>query len=173
MKLPDSVNAAYENGVLSLKGPNGENKKSFAAGKTVIKVEGDSAIITYDKGSKRSKKEAQTIKAHIKNMARGVTEGHTYKLKICSGHFPMSVSITGNELAVKNFIGEKHPRTARIAPGVKASVEGQEILVRSASKEAAAQCAASIEQLTKRADFDRRVFMDGIFIINKDGKELK
>ncbi len=171
--LPDNVKASYENGVLALKGPNGENKKAFAANETRIKAEKEEITIVYEKSSKRSKKTAKTIKAHIKNMVRGVTEGHAYRLKICSGHFPMNVSIAGNELVIKNFIGEKYPRRARIAPEVNAVVEGQEILIRSTSKEAAAQCAATIEQLTKRTGFDRRVFMDGIFIINKDGKELK
>lgn len=171
--LPESVKASYENGVMTLKGPNGENKKALAANATSIKAENDEITITYEKGSKRSKKGAQTIKAHIKNMVRGAAEGHTYRLKICTGHFPMNVSMAGNELVVKNLLGEKHPRSIRIPAEVKAAVEGQEIVVKSASKEAAAQCAASIEQLAKRANFDRRVFMDGIFITNKDGKEIK
>ena len=29
-----------------------------------------------------------------------------------------------------------------------------------------------IEQLTKRSNFDRRVFQDGIYIVNKDGKQI-
>ena len=29
-------------------------------------------------------------------MIRGVSEGHVYKMKICSGHFPMNVSLSGN-----------------------------------------------------------------------------
>lgn len=173
VQLPDNVKASYENSVLTLKGPNGENKKSFATGEISIKTAEGSIIIAYGKGGKRSKKSVQTIKAHIRNMIKGVQEGHTYKLKMCAGHFPMSATISGNELVVKNFIGEKHPRRLGISPEVKASVDGQEIILKSANKEAAAQCAAAIEHLTKRAGFDRRIFMDGIFITNKDGKEVK
>lgn len=173
VQLPDNVKASYENGMLTLKGPNGENKKAFASSQISIKSVESGITIAYGKGGKRSKKAVQTMKAHIKNMVKGVQEGHTYKLKICAGHFPMSATISGKELVVKNLLGEKYPRRLWISAEVKASVEGQEIILKSANKEAAAQCAAAIERLTKRANFDRRIFMDGIFITNKDGKEIK
>jgi len=50
-------------------------------------------------------------------MIRGVTEGYTYKLKICSGHFPMNVSLKGDVLEIKNFIGESVPRKLKIKEG--------------------------------------------------------
>ena len=114
-----------------------------------------------------------TAKAHIKNMIKGVTEGHVYKMKICSGHFPMTVTVTGQELLIKNFFGEKFPRRIKFDNSVKVKVDGQEVVIESPNKDAASHCAAAIEQITKRSNFDRRVFMDGIYITHKDGKELK
>jgi len=52
------------------------------------------------------------------------------------------------------------------------TVDGHFIIVESVNKENAGQTAASIEKLTRRAAFDKRVFQDGIFIIEKDGKPV-
>jgi large subunit ribosomal protein L6 len=40
-------------------------------------------------------------------------------------------------------------------------------------KELTSQTAALIEKLTRRPGFDKRIFQDGIFMIEKDGKPLK
>ena len=106
-------------------------------------------------------------------MIKGVAEGHVYRLKICSGHFPMNVSVSGNEFSVANFLGEKTPRKLSVKEGASVKVEGQEVVVESMNKELAGQTAADIELLTKVKGRDRRIFQDGIFIINKDGKELE
>jgi large subunit ribosomal protein L6 len=120
--------------------------------------------------NKKSKKTANSFKAHIKNMVKGANEGHIYKLKICSGHFPMTVSLKGETLEIKNFIGEKVPRTLKVLEGTTVKVDGTEIIVESINKEKAGHMAASIEQLTRRPGFDRRIFQDGIYIVEKDGK---
>jgi large subunit ribosomal protein L6 len=52
-------------------------------------------------------------------------------------------------------------------------IEGDLIYVTSQNKETAGQASADIEQLTRRPGYDTRIFQDGIYIINKDGKELK
>ncbi len=105
-------------------------------------------------------------------MLRGVTEGHTYKLKVCSGHFPMSVSVKEGVLEVKNFIGEKVPRRLMIKDGVTVTAEGDVIVVTGHDKERVGNQAAAIEQLMRRPGFDRRIFQDGIYLTEKDGKEV-
>ena len=70
-----------------------------------------------------------TFKAHIKNMIKGITEGHIYKLKVCSGHFPMNVSVNKDKLIVNNFLGEKTPRELNLKEGVAVKLEGDIILV--------------------------------------------
>ena len=114
-----------------------------------------------------------TIKAHVKNMIKGVTEGHRYILKICSGHFPMSVSVSNNEIQIKNFLGEKIPRIVKLRDDVKVKVEGDKIIIESLNKESAGQTAADIETICKIRDKDIRIFQDGIWIIEKDGKGIK
>ena len=106
-------------------------------------------------------------------MLSGVKDGHKYVLKICAGHFPMNISMSGNQLIVKNFLGEKFPRVLQIKQGVTVKVEGDKVNVDSPDKELAGTTASDIEGLTRRPGFDTRIFQDGIYMIIKDGKELK
>ncbi|RLE45007.1 50S ribosomal protein L6 [Candidatus Woesearchaeota archaeon] len=169
LDIPEGVSVSYEDGVVCVKGPLGELKRSLFYPGVDIKVD-DKITIRSSKATKREKKMIGTFRAHIKNMFKGVTEGHVYKLKVCSGHFPMSVSVEGDEFVVKNFFGEKAPRKLKIPEGVKVKVDGNDVIVESVDKELAGRTASDIEQLTRRVGFDKRIFQDGIYIYYKDGK---
>lgn len=173
ISLPDGVNAAINNNILVVKGPKGEVKKEIKQQRISIKVENGKIIIEAENRKKDGKKIIGSLTAHINNMIKGSVQNHIYTLKICSGHFPMNVSLSGNKMAVKNFLGEKVPRTLDLKEGADVRIEGDLIYVTSLYKETAGQVAADIEQLTRRPGYDLRVFQDGVYIINKDGKELK
>ena len=170
--LPEGVSGSYANGTLTVKGSKGEVSRLLRNPKIVISVSGQDVVFDMKTFSKNEKKMARTFAAHIRNMIKGATEGHEYKLKICSGHFPMNVSVKGNQLEVKNFIGEAVPRKITFKPGVDVKLNGTEISVTGTDKELTAQAAASIEKLTRRNGFDRRIFQDGIYIVEKDGKKI-
>ena len=155
-----------------IKGPKGELEKVFNNPKVIPKIEGNKVIFESEKGTQKEKKEMKTIKAHLNNLMRGVKEGHVYKLKVCSGHFPMTVSVKGNVFEVKNFIGEHVPRTTQIPEGVNVKVDGQIIVVDGINKDVVSQTAGKIEQSTRRSGFDKRIFQDGIYIIEKDSKKI-
>ena len=173
IELPGNVSAAYDGLMLTMKGPKGELKKKLPSSGLNVMVKDGLITIEGSNDNKTSRKNMGSLKAHIKNYIKGVAEGHLYKMKICSGHFPMNVAVVGNDFVVKNFFGEKYPRKVKIGSEIKVKVEGQEVLIESSNKEAASQLAASIETITKRSNFDKRVFMDGIYITSKDGKEVK
>jgi large subunit ribosomal protein L6 len=172
VQLPSGVSAAMQGNAIHLKGPKGEQTRNVATKRVQIKVEGNHIIIESKNATKNDKCILETNTAHIRNMVRGVHTGHVYKLKICSGHFPMSVALKGNDFVVTNFIGEKVPRKLAIKPGVKVNIAGTDITVESHSKELAGGQAAAIELLTRRPGFDSRVFQDGIYIVEKDGKKV-
>lgn len=171
--IPEKVDVKIHDGLVTVKGPKGEIHRKFVFKSIDMKIDGNAVVFKTLKPTKREKAAIFTTEAHLKNMFKGILEGSTYKLKICSGHFPMKVALKGTVLEVKNFMGETVPRTLTIKPGVQVEVKEPEITVTSPDKELAAQTAASIEQICRRAAFDRRIFQDGIYITVKDGIEQK
>ncbi len=174
IELPETVSTIFDGQHITIKGAKGEVKKPIKTHKIQIKVEGKKIIIgSFGKPTKKNKKLLGSLVAHIKNMIKGVQQNHVYVLRICSGHFPMTVSVSDNRLQVKNFLGEKVPRVLQLKTGAEVKIDGSLIYVTSPSKELAGQISADIEQLTRRPGFDTRIFQDGCYIISKDGKELK
>lgn len=172
IELPEGVSASKEGKMLHMKGPKGEVSKPLYNPLISIEVRDNKIVLQADRYRRREKTLIGTFRAHAKNMIKGVTEGHSYTLKICSGHFPMNVTYSNNVLSVKNFIGEKVPRNLTIEKNVDLKVEGEYITIESPDKDAAGQTAGSIEKLTRRPNFDKRIFQDGIYIIEKDGKKV-
>jgi len=170
LETPEKLEVSLDKGMLIVKGERGEIKRRFVHPKISISLEDKSLMFRTKLLTKREKKQIGTFRAHIKNMFRGVTSGYVYKLKICSGHFPMNVAVKGNEFVIKNFIGEKVPRKIKLAEGVSVKVDGDHVQVESNDIELAGQTAASIERLSFRPGFDRRIFQQGIFIVEKPKK---
>ncbi len=172
IEIPEGCQITIKDRHITVTGPKGVVEKEIK-NKIVMNEIKDNTLIFYSEISKvTGKKLVLTFVAHIKNMIKGATEGHIYKLKVCSGHFPMSVAIKGDILEIKNFIGEAKPRKLKLIAGVKVKIDGAEITVEDIDKEKAGQTAASIEKLTRRPGFDRRIFQDGIYITEKDGKKI-
>jgi len=173
IRLPSNVSAKLEKCILSLKGPKGEVKRDFSDKRIGIEHKEGAILLKASKFNKINKKLIKSYVAHIKNMIKGVSEGYKYTLKICSGHFPMNVSVNNNKLIVKNFLGEKVPRTITLKAGADVKVEGDLIIVESQNKEIVGEVSSDIEQLTRRTKYDIRIFQDGIWIISKGDKEFK
>lgn len=172
IEIPEGVEVNLEDDVLVVKGPEGENRKEIILGKLDFEKKGNEIVIGNEKSTKNEKKLMNTIAAHIKNLIKGVQEKFEYKLKICSSHFPMTVEIKDSEAVVKNFLGEKVPRKVKILKGVDVKMDRDIITVSSINKELAGQTAANFEKATKIRNRDRRIFQDGIFIIEKCGREM-
>ncbi len=173
VELPQGVTISYEKGIARIDGPKGSVEKRLLNPKVNIVLENNKVKIFAKKATKREKTIIGSFKSHISNMIKGVQEVFVYKLKICSGHFPMSVGIKDGEFIVKNFMGERIPRKLKLRESVDVKVEGDIVVVSGSNKELTGQTAASIEQLTRRPGYDKRVFQDGIYIIEKAGKEIK
>lgn len=173
INIAEGCQVAIDNKMVSVKGTKGTVRKKIFNPEISLKVNDEGILIGTKNYSKKTKKIINAYKAHINNLFKGVTEGHSYKLKICSGHFPMSVAVKNDLFEIKNFIGEKVPRQIKITEGTNVKVDGGDIIVESEDKEKAGQMAASIEQMTRRPGFDKRIFQDGIYLVEKDGKEIK
>ncbi|MDY7081780.1 MAG: 50S ribosomal protein L6, partial [Halobacteria archaeon] len=113
-----------------------------------------------------------SFESHIRNAIHGVTEGWEYRMKVLYSHFPMQVEVKGNEVEVRNFLGEKHPRSTEIIGQTDVEVTDEEIVLTGPNKEHVGQTAANIEQLTYINEKDIRAFQDGIYITEKPKAEV-
>jgi large subunit ribosomal protein L6 len=172
IELPEKVEAKLEGNKLTIKGPAGEDSREFKLGKINFKIKDKKIILNYANTTKKEKKIINTTTAHIKNMIKGSQDQFIYELKIAASHFPMTVKVEGNKALIKNFLGEKVDRICSIPKGAEVKVDRGIITVKSHSKEIAGQTAANFETATRITKRDRRTFQDGIFMINKAGKEI-
>lgn len=173
VEIPEGIEIKLEGETVIIKGPAGENKRKFNMKKINVEQNSNSLKLSYKKSTKKEKKMINTTIAHIKNMIEGVQNKFEYKLKICNSHFPMGVDIKGKEVLIKNFLGERVARKAKIVGGADVNIDKDIITVNSSNCEAAGQTAANLEKATWIRLRDRRVFQDGIFIISKPGRELE
>jgi len=172
LEIPEGIKAEIESGEIAMSKGEKKLKRKFSG--FSMKVENNKIKLHEKNPRKKEKKMMMTTLAHLKNMIRGLTEGFEYKLESCSVHFPMSLEYDKgkHEFSIKNFLGEKKPRTAKIPENVEIKIEGNIITVSSYDIEAAGLCAAIMERLSKVRNRDRRVFQDGIFITEKPGRKI-
>ncbi|MBI2079952.1 50S ribosomal protein L6 [Candidatus Micrarchaeota archaeon] len=160
MQIPEGVLLQFDNLKLHAKGPKGELSRPFP--QTVqIKIEGKELSVLAT-----SKALENTSYAHVRNMIKGVTEGYKTTMKMVFAHFPMTVEVKGKDITIKNFLGEKQPRRAKIFGNVKIEVKGQDVILTSSDKEELGQTVANIRTATKIRNKDGRVFQDGIYVIS-------
>ena len=170
IEIPEGMNLEINREIIKVSGNGKTLSNSFILNKINIVKHGHELVISAEKNTKKEKKIIGAIVAHIKKMFVGLNEDYTYKMEICNVHFPMTVKIDGGNLIIKNFLGEKLQRVAKIIPGVKVEMKGNIIEIQSHDKDAAGLTASNIELATKIRNRDRRIFQDGIFIIEKPGR---
>ncbi|OYT52320.1 50S ribosomal protein L6 [Candidatus Bathyarchaeota archaeon ex4484_135] len=167
VEIPDEVQVEVKGKVVTVKGPLGTLTRNFSHAPVEIRLDGNKVIVEAYWPKKRERAMIGTVASHIKNMITGVTKGFTYKMKIVFTHFPIQVSVEGDKVVIRNFLGERAPRIAKIVPGVKVEVTKEDVIVKGIDIEAVGQTAANIEQATKVKGKDIRVFLDGIYIYEK------
>ena len=101
--IPKDIEAKISNSEIIIKSSQGETKRKFLSLTVNLTLEGKNIKIISKNNKKLNKKTVYSLIAHLKNMIKGVQELFVYKLKICSSHFPMNVSVTNNKFIVKNF----------------------------------------------------------------------
>lgn len=158
--IPDGVKVSAQQGVVKCTGPKGEIVKAFKPKDLKIIVEGQKITV-----SSPDRSMANTVEAHLKNMFRGAKDGYVHKLKAIYSHFPLTLEVKGKEILIKNFIGEKQPRKAKVVGSTKVEPKGQEVTVSGPSKEDVGQTIANLKTATKIRKRDSRVFQDGLYLV--------
>lgn len=171
VKIPEEIKIEISGNEVKAE-KNGETlKEKFDLGKIKLKKEDKEITIQADEPVKKHERSMLgTIQGKIKNMIKGLQEGHEYELRIIYQHFPMKVKKEGNKIKIENFAGEQKPRYVDILGDTEVKIKGEEITIKGKNKEKAGQTAANLEQKTWIKNKDPRVFEDGIYIVKKPGK---
>lgn len=168
--IPQGVTVTISGRNVSVKGPKGEQSREFENNSIEISQSGTNVVLSCKMPKRKQKAMIGTTAGHIKNLMRGVKDGFTYHMKVYYSHFPMNISVQGDKVIIKNFLGEKYPRESQIVGKTKVTVKGQDITIEGINREDVGQTAANLQLATRVGRKDPRVFQDGIFISDKGEK---
>jgi large subunit ribosomal protein L6 len=169
LQVPDDVELKIEGRKVTVNGAKGTLTRDFSYVPISIDAGNDKTVRVWAEWPR--KKEASlvgTIYSHIQNMITGVKKGFSYKLKIVFSHFPMSVKVQGKTVVIENFTGERRARRVKIVGDVQVKVQSEDVIVEGINLEEVSQTAANIEQATKVKKKDPRVFLDGIYVYERN-----
>jgi large subunit ribosomal protein L6 len=167
IEIPDDVSAETEHLELTVEGPNGSVTRRLWYPDIEVTVEDGVVAIASENEDAKTNATVGTFESHVANMIHGVTDGWEYTMEVYYAHFPMQVSVEGDEVVIENFLGERAQRRTPIRGDTDVQIDGETVTLSGSDKEAVGQTAADIEQLTKVTDKDTRVFQDGVYIVEK------
>lgn len=170
IEIPSGINCTIHNKMLTCQRGDKTVSRSIELPRVNVSVNNNEVIISTHAGGKKEHNLINSYLAHIKNMFLGLETGFTYILEAVNVHFPMTLKLEKNSLYITNFLGEKKPRIAAIHPNVKAEIKGQRVILTSHDKEAVGETVSCIERTTKVRKKDRRVFQDGIYLVERPGR---
>lgn len=169
-EIPQGVEITVDGKTVTVKGPKGVLSKDFGnpSYNHLVLIEKNSGIsISVARDKRKMKAIVGTIRAHINNMVLGVTDGFRYTMKILYSHFPITAEVKGDEIHIKNFLGEKGARIARISGKTDVKISKDELTLAGINIEDIGQTAQRIEQACRLSGKDRRIFHDGIFLAER------
>jgi large subunit ribosomal protein L6 len=168
IQVPDNVDFSMDGKKVSFKGAKGSLTRDFSFAPVTIEGEGKNIRVCAKWPRKKEAALVGTVYSHIQNMITGVTKGYSYKLKIVFSHFPISVKVQDNTVLIENFTGERRARRVKTLGDVKIKVEAEDVIVEGVNLEDVSQTAANIEQATRVRRKDPRVFLDGIYVYERN-----
>ena len=168
IQVPEDVTLSLQGKTINVKGAKGSLLRDFSYAPISIEGDGKSVRIWAKWPRKKEAALVGTVYSHINNMIIGVTKGYNYKLKIVFSHFPISVKLQDESILIENFTGERRPRRVKVIGNLKIKIEAEDIIISGKDIEQVSQTAANIEQATRVRRKDPRVFLDGIYVYEKN-----
>jgi large subunit ribosomal protein L6 len=168
IQVPDDVDVSLAGKKVTVKGDKGTLTRDFSYVPISIDANGKTVRVWAEWPRKKEAALVGTIYSHIQNMINGASKGFSYKLKIVFSHFPISVKVQGKTVLIENFTGERRARKVKMLGDVQVKVQSEDIIVQGLNLEDVSQTAANIEQATKVKKKDPRVFLDGIYVFERN-----
>jgi large subunit ribosomal protein L6 len=168
IQVPEDVDVKLDGKKINVKGAKGTLIRDFSFATVAIDSEGKNIRVSAKWPRKKEAALVGTITSHINNIITGVTKGYQYKLKIVFSHFPITVKVQDKSVMIENFTGERRARKIKIIGDVKVKVGPDDIIVEGINLEDVSQTAANIEQSTRVRRKDPRVFLDGLYVFERN-----
>lgn len=157
--------------VVTVKGPRGTLNRDFKHVNMDLRKVNDKCIrLDVWFANRKQLACVRTVCSHIDNMIVGVTRGFLYKMRFVYSHFPINVTLNGEYVEIRNFLGEKRVRKVKLLDGVKyvRSADVKDQIELSGNDIAnVSLTAAQIQQSTNVRKKDLRKFLDGIYVSEK------
>ena len=173
-EFPANVTVAAKGRSVTVTGPRGTLTKDLKHLQLDFRVDKKARTFTATRwfGGKIENSPLNTAVSHVRNMVTGVTKGYKYKLRFAYAHFPINVSVEGQEVEIRNFLGEKRVRRQHIAEGIKVyrtepSKVKDELVLEGNDIEEVSREAALMHGLCLVKRKDIRKFLDGIYVQTK------
>ena len=167
--IPEGVQIAFQDSVLTVKGPKGELKRTM---RDEIALNIGDGVVTVEKKAKSrlADKLWGTYAAHTKNMIVGVTEGYKKELEVRGIGY--RVEMKGNQLVL--HVGFSHPVIFDIPEGLQVGVQDVTITIEGFDKEQVGQFAAKVRRVKKPDPYkDKGVRYVGEVVRRKQGKKAE
>ncbi len=166
IQIPENVEVKFQDGVLAVKGPKGELRKTVH-NLVDIKIEDSSAQVLPKEDSKFAHALWGTFASHLKNMIKGVTEGYSKELIVEGVGY--RVELKGKQLELK--VGFSHPVLVDVPDDIVVEVDNNTIKVSGIDKERVGQFAANIRKIKKPEPYKGKgIRYAGEYIERKEGK---
>jgi large subunit ribosomal protein L6 len=145
--VPSGVDVAFDESVVTVKGPKGTLSHTVAEPITVVKAEDGTLEVQRPNDERRSKALHGLTRTLINNMVVGVTDGYEKKLEIVGvGYRVLSKGPTELEFQ----LGYSHVINFKAPDGITFAVESQTKLgVQGIDKQLVGEVAANIRKLRK------------------------
>lgn len=167
LKLPEGVTAEERDGVLFLKGANGEKSVKMLQ-YTTVKIENGEILVTISGGGKQGVSNTGTMFALIRNAVEGVTKGFEKVLEIEGVGY--KAAMEGQTVVLS--LGFVNPIKLTPPKGVSIAVEKNTIKISGVDKELVGQTAAQIRSYKKPEPYKGKgIHYQGEVIVRKVGKK--
>lgn len=166
--IPEGVTVSLNKHMLQVQGPLGKTYKNFKKIPVELQVNDGKVSLKAIGSRKRDYAILNTAKKIIRNLCEGVKDGYTVKMKVIYAHFPITVKADKDKVLIENFQGERAPRVAQIVGQTKVNPKGEDVIITGHVLTEVTQTAANIESKTSIKNKDHRVFLDGIYVYEKN-----
>lgn len=143
--LSDNVSAEISAGLVVIKGPKGNLEKSFNSRLVEIEKKDNQLLVNKKGTNKQAEMLRGTMRSHLTNMVKGVTDGWNKSLEINGAGYRAEVQ--GNKLVMS--LGYSHPVEIVMPDNVNVKVEKNIVTVEGVDKELVGQVAAIIRSKRK------------------------